>query len=91
MAFWQYIEPNEANLTYHCSAARDVSGFVSNVPFPMQLGRNSRVKELNVDSNCARSLVLWFKHCGMTEMLPHAWDTQGGFKGSPSSQTSALH
>ena len=25
------------------------------------------------DSNCARSLVLWFEHCGMTEMLPHAW------------------
>ena len=34
MAFWQYTEPNEANLTYCCSAARDVSGFVSIVPFP---------------------------------------------------------
>ena len=34
MAFWQYIEPNAANLTYYSSAARDVSGFVSNVPFP---------------------------------------------------------
>ena len=34
VAFWHYIKPNEANLTYYCSAARDVSGFVSNVPFP---------------------------------------------------------
>ena len=34
VAFWQYTEPNEANLTYYCSAARVVSGFVSNVPFP---------------------------------------------------------
>ena len=33
MAFWQYIEPNAANLTYY-SSARDVSDFVSNVPFP---------------------------------------------------------
>ena len=34
MAFWQYNEPNEANLNYNSSAARDFSGFVSNVPFP---------------------------------------------------------
>ena len=33
VAFWQYIEPNAANLTYYSSAA-DVSGLVSNVPFP---------------------------------------------------------
>ena len=33
VAFWQYIEPNAAKLTYY-SIARDVSGFVSNVPFP---------------------------------------------------------
>lgn len=33
VAFWQYIEPNAANLTYYSSAARDVSGFVSNVFF----------------------------------------------------------
>ena len=33
VAFWQYVEPNAANLTYY-SSARDVSGFVSNVPFP---------------------------------------------------------
>ena len=33
VAFWQYIEPNAANLTYY-SSARDVSGFVSDVPFP---------------------------------------------------------
>ena len=34
---------------------------------------------------CARSLVLWFEHCGMTELLPHAWDTRGGLIGLPSS------
>ena len=35
---------------------------------------------------CARSLVLWFEHCGMIELLPHAWDTQGGINiGLPSS------
>ena len=48
LAFWHYIEPNAANLTYY-SSARDVSGSVSNVPFLfflMQLERNSRVKEL---------------------------------------------
>ena len=33
VAFWQYIEPNAGNLTYY-SSARDVSGFVPNVPFP---------------------------------------------------------
>ena len=33
VAFWQYIEPNAVNLTYY-SSARDVSGFVLNVPFP---------------------------------------------------------
>ena len=43
------------------------------------------------DSNCARSLVLWFEHCGMTELLPHAWDTRGGLIGLPSSWLSALH
>ena len=46
---------------------------------------------VNAASNCARSLVLWFEHSGMNEMSPHAWDTRGGFKGSPSSHTSALH
>ena len=31
------------------------------------------------------------EHSGMTEMLPHAWDTRGGVKGlPPSSQISAL-
>ena len=39
----------------------------------------------------ARSLVLWFELCGMTEMLPRAWDTRDGLKRLPSSQTSALH
>jgi len=24
-------------------------------------------------------IVLWFEHSGMSEMLPHAWDTRGGF------------
>ena len=43
------------------------------------------------DSNYACSLVLWFEHCGMTDMLPHAWDTRGGLKGLPSSQTSAIY
>ena len=33
LAFWHYIEPNAANLTYY-SSARDVFGSVSNVPFP---------------------------------------------------------
>ena len=33
VAFGHYIEPNAANLTYY-SSARDVSGSVSNVPFP---------------------------------------------------------
>ena len=33
MAFWQYIEPNAANLTYY-SNTRNVSDIVSNVPFP---------------------------------------------------------
>ena len=33
MAFWQYIEPNAANLTYY-SNTRNVSEIVSNVPFP---------------------------------------------------------
>lgn len=33
VAFWQYTEPNAANLTCY-SGARDVSGLVSNVPFP---------------------------------------------------------
>ena len=33
VAFWHYIEPSAAYLTYH-SSARDVSGSVSNVPFP---------------------------------------------------------
>ena len=51
VAFWQYIEPNAANLTYYSSAARDVSGFVSNVP--MQLKRNSRVKELVPNVLCS--------------------------------------
>ena len=37
------------------------------------------------------SIVLWFEHSGMTEMLPLAWDTRGGFKGLSLSQTSALH
>ena len=36
-------------------------------------------------------LALWFEHSGMTDMLPHAWDTRGGFKGSPLTQTSALN
>ena len=31
------------------------------------------------DKNCARSLVLWFEHYGIIEMLPHAWDARGGF------------
>lgn len=31
--FWQYIEPNAANLTYY-SNARDGSDIVPNVPFP---------------------------------------------------------
>ena len=26
----------------------------------------------------------------MTELLPHAWDIRGGFKGLPSSKTSAV-
>ena len=26
----------------------------------------------------SRSLVLWFEHSGMIEMLQHAWDTRGG-------------
>ena len=38
-------------------------------------------------SNCARSLVLWFEHSGMTEIVTHAWDTRGGLlrprKGKP--------
>jgi len=34
VAFWQYIETNAANLTYYSNDTRDVSGFVSNVPFP---------------------------------------------------------
>ena len=51
VAFWQYTEPNAANLTYYSSAARDVSGFVSNVP--MQLKRNSRVKELVPNVLCS--------------------------------------
>ena len=33
IVFWQYIEPNAANLTYY-SSARDASGIVPNVPFP---------------------------------------------------------
>ena len=37
------------------------------------------VRQLNLEPYLSISLVLWFEHSGMTEMLPHAWDTRSGF------------
>ena len=47
-------------------------------------------ESLQFISNCARSLVLWFEHSGMTEMLPYAWDTRGEHNALTLTQMSAL-
>ena len=35
------------------------------------------------DSNCARSLVLWFEHCGMTELYHMRGTLEAGLIGLP--------
>lgn len=55
VAFWQYIEPNAANLTYSVSVQGMLLALFQMFHFhvSMQLGRNSRVKELVPNVLCS--------------------------------------